>query len=242
MALIDDFENHLARQYNTVRSSIQDAERLSVTHLDQRVTIDFFTTGKIKSSGKACPVKEKVDEVIARVKEDPGFFASVSTANSSLTPKEAILKVITWGLYGFLPEHDRDALLAAYQLILAGIALPDFSPVTMPVSRVYEGFLARLLVRLGLCTQIVLETPNFKFEAVFDSNDAKSFRGRVATHGGELDAAKQRLKEFRHLQLHSQSSQFLRFKTLDEARRFVERVLNDMQSFFDYFNKYFTKE
>lgn len=48
----------------------------------------------------------------------------------------------------------------------------------------------------------------------------------------QMESAKQRLTEFRHIQLHNQSSQLVPYRTADEARRFVERVLGDMQALF----------
>jgi hypothetical protein len=239
MSLLDEFDRHFSGEYKTNRSTVQDAERLTISHLDQQVHVDFFTTGKIKVSGRKCSIKEKVVEVVSRVEGNPHFFDKVAVAVEALTPEQIILKTIDGELYAFLPDHDRLALLAAYHVLFSEIPIPDFSPVTMPVARVYEGFLAKVLVRLGLCTQTAVESPNFKFEPILDSADAKAFKAKVTTHAGEVDSAKQRLKEFRHIQLDSQSSQFVRSQTVAEARRFTERVLNDMQSLFDYFKKFF---
>ena len=124
-------------------------------------------------------------------------------------------------------------------MLLSDLKLVDFSPVIMPVGKVYEGFLGELVVKLGMCTRTALQDPKYNIMYSFDSKDAKALMAKVSTHQAKLESAKQRLKEFRHIQLHSQSSQFVQCGTAKEAQTFIERVMNDMQALFDYFKKYF---
>jgi hypothetical protein len=211
--------------------------------LDQSAHVDLYTTGRLVVSGKKGPLRTELEAVKRQFTADPQFFQKNSPravgVPPTLTPEEAILRLLSRELYEFLPAHDREALLAAFKVSLALPDLTDFSPATMPISRVYEGFLGKILLSIGVCTQTALQAPDFNFHAAFMSADVKKFKARVATHEAQLDAAKQRLKEFRHIQMHSQSSQFVRCATKADAERFATRVLTDMESLFSYFKRYF---
>jgi hypothetical protein len=78
--------------------------------------------------------------------------------------------------------------------------LVEYSPVIMPVGRVYEGFLGELVVKTGMCTRTALEGAKYNIMYAFDSKDGKAFMAKVSTHEAKLESAKQRLKEFRHIQ------------------------------------------
>jgi hypothetical protein len=238
----DHIEALYAGQYEIEHTEIQNAERLGLRHLDQIVTIDLFDSRKIVVGGTNCPLKDEIKAHVDAFRKDPTYFKKLPQATASAvvaTPEQAILQHINNELLGFLPEHDRLALIASYQILLSGLELVDYSPAIMPVGRVYEGFLGELLVGLGMVTKTTLQDPKYNLMFAFDSADAKTLKSKIPTHEAKLESAKQRLKEFRHIQLHSQSSQFVQCKTRAEAFRFVERVLGDMQALFDYFKKYF---
>jgi len=240
--LLDHLEGIYGGQYKLERVDIQDAKRLTVAHLDQVVSIDLFKTGRPKVGGTNCPLKDEIQQHVDNFRKDPKYFDKKKAAVEpcAASPEEVILRKIKKELFfGFLPEHDRQALIAVFQVLLSGLDLVDYSPAVMPVGRVYEGFLGELVVRTGMCTKTILQDPTYSLTSAFDTREAKSLKAKVSTHEAKMDAAKQRLKEFRHIQLHSQSSQFVQFKTREEASRFTERVLGDMQSLFDYFKKYF---
>ena len=186
-------------------------------------------------------MKKEAQKTVDEVRKNRKFFEKSKAITKPATPEEEILKIITRELYDFLPDHDRRTLRVAFQMLMTEPQFEDYSPAAMAVSRVYEGFLSKLLVRLGIVTQTRVSEPDFSFNAVFDSADAKAFRAKVATHGGELDAVKQRLKEFRHTNMHSNSSQFVEYTNVKDAHRFATRVLTDMQGYFQYFGKYMPK-
>jgi hypothetical protein len=235
--LLDHLESIYSGQYVTQRLVILNAKRLTLSHLDQVVTVDLFNTGRPSVAGTNCPLREEIKKHVEQFRKDPNYFNKPLSA--AISPEGAISKLITKELFDFLPPHDRQALIASYQVILADMTLVDYSPAVMPVGRVYEGFLGELVVRTGMCTKTLLQDPTYSLASAFDTREAKSLKARVSTHEAKMDAAKQRLKEFRHIQLHSQSSQFVQNKTREDARRFAERVLGDMQALFDYFKNYF---
>jgi hypothetical protein len=242
MDLLDHLESMYSGKYTLQRVDIQDAKRLTVGHLDQMVTVDLFTSGTPKVGGTNCSLKEEIKKHVEEFRKDPKYFdKSLKEVGvpAAVTPEDAIAKIINKELFDFLPAHDRQALIASYQVLLAGIDLVDYSPVVMPIGRVYEGFLGELVVKTGMCTKTLLQDPTYNLSSAFDTREAKALRAKVTTHEAKMDSAKQRLKEFRHIQLHSQSSQFVQHRTREDARRFVERVLGDMQALFDYFKKYF---
>ncbi|HLI34119.1 MAG TPA: hypothetical protein VKW70_03670 [Terriglobia bacterium] len=240
---IDEFEKYFAPNYQVTRKSIQDGERLTLSHLDQRVHIDYFpSSGKLWVSGSKGSLKDKVNDIVNSFRSDPQFFQKQTIGSGQANPislEQEILEVISSELYNFLPEHDRKAMLAAYQVLRECPSLPDFSPVTMPVARVYEGFLAKVLVHVGICTQTTVEDANFNFHNAFGSKDAKKFCDKLTTHQTKLEAMKQRLKEYRHTHLHSQSSKFDQCNSAQKAKRFAKRVLDDMQAYYDYWKNHF---
>ena len=240
--LLNGLEEHFSGRYEIARSEIKHAQRLTLSHLDQTVNVDLFTSGKVVVGGKDSPLKTEVQELVENFRKDPEYFSKLKGkvgVAKALEPQEAILQHVSQELFTFLPDHDRRALIATYQILLSDLKLDDYSPVIMPVGRVYEGFIAKMLVRLGVCTQTAVQDVNFRFEQALYTPDAKKFKTKAPTHEPKLDAMKQRLKEFRHIQLHSMSSEFVQCTQHEEAKRFIERILGDIQSFFDYFEKHF---
>jgi hypothetical protein len=236
--VLDHLESMFGGEYNVQRVEIRNARRLTLGHMGQVVTIDLFTTGKVSVAGTDCPLKDEINKHVESFRKDPNYFKKPAAANAP-TPEGAILNKIKKELFELLPQHDRQALIAAYQVMLSGLELVDYSPAVMPVGRVYEGFLGEIVVRTGMCTRTILQEPGYGLTNAFDTKEAKSLKAKIPTHEAKMESAKQRLKEFRHIQLHSQSSQFVQCKTREESLRFAERVLGDMQALFDYFSKYF---
>lgn len=240
--LLHELEQYFRGKVELERSEIQHARRLTLKHLDQAVNIDHFASGTVYVGGKEGTLKEEVQGLIDNFRKDPDFFSKLKgpTAKAiAIKPEDRILQTISKELFAFLPEHDTRALIAAYQILLSDLNLVDYSPVIMPVGRLYEGFFAKTLVTLGICTKTAVQDSTFSFYNALESADAKKFKAKAPTHQAQLEAMKQRLKEFRHIQLHSMSSEFIQCGNHEEASRFIERVLRDTQSFFDYFKKYF---
>ncbi len=240
--LLNKLELYFQGQYEVDRTEIQHGKRLTLKHLDQVVHVDLFSTGKVHVSGKDSTLKAQVGELVEGFRQDTHFFDKLQVKAGEailITPEEAILQHVTKELFGFLPAHDRQALIAAFQILLSNIKLEDYSPVSMPVGRAYEGFLGEVFIKIGICTRPRLEDAKYNLMYALDSAEAKFLKAKVSTHEAKLEAAKQRLREFRHIQLHSQSSQFVQCRTRDEVRRFTERVLGDMQGLYDYFKNYF---
>jgi len=165
---IDNFERHFSDKYETARSKIENADRLTLTHSRQRVCVDHFTSGRLRVNGTKGFLKEEVDHVVSEFEHDPQFFLKANASGPAVAART--------------PEQDIVINITA---------------------------------------------------------DAKSFCNKASTHSSKLDAAKQRLKEFRHNQLRSLSSQLVQCTSVRDDRRFAERVLNDMQDFFNYFDQYF---
>jgi hypothetical protein len=240
---LDKFEKYFEPKYATSRSTITNAERLTLSHAGQKVHIDCFpSSGKLRVSGSEGSLKDEVNHIVESFRSDPQFFQKQTIGSGQanpISPEQEILEVINRDLYDFLPDHDRNALLAAYEVLRQCPSLPDFSPVTMPVARVYEGFLAKVLVHVGICTQTTVEDANFNFHSAFDSKDAKKFCEKLSTHQTKLEGMRQRLKEYRHIHLHSQSSKFDQYNSAEKAKGFAKRVLGDMQAYYDYWEDYF---
>lgn len=120
----------------------------------------------------------------------------------------------------------------------AKIPFPDHAPVIMPVGRSFEGFVCKLLARVGLVTGVAIADQNFNLGQVWDSAAAKAFKAQVNTHEAMLDGLKVRLREHRHVRLHSQASKYVQCSR-EDAVRFVDRVLDDISEYYRYFKPYF---
>lgn len=142
-------------------------------------------------------------------------------------------------LYDFLPAHDRRAIISAVLVLDTEIAIPDVAPIVMPIARAFEGFVGKVLVKIGVVTDVALQNPDFSFTACFDGRDAKVFKTKVNTHEAMLDGLKQRLKEHRHTRAHSQASKWV-LSDRAAAERFLSRVADDMKEYFSYFRQHFT--
>ncbi len=144
--VLDHLESMFSGEYNVQRVEIRNARRLTLEHMGQAVTIDLFTTGKVNVAGTDCPLRDQINKHAEGFRKDPNYFKKpVATAAKGPTPEEAILNKIKKELFELLPEHDRQALIAAYQVMLSGLDFVDYSPAIMPVGQVYEGFWAKSL-------------------------------------------------------------------------------------------------
>jgi hypothetical protein len=176
--LLEHLEAIYGGRYEMQRVDIQDAKRLTLAHLDQVVSIDLFKSGRTNIGGTNCPLKDEIKKHVDEFRKDPKYFdkALQAVGAAPVSPQEAITKIITKELFDFLPNHDRQALIASYQIILADIALVDYSPSVMPVGRVYEGFLGELVVRTGMCTRILLQDPTYNLLNAFETQSIQPIR------------------------------------------------------------------
>src|SRR5260221_4884482 len=144
--VLDHLESMYSGEYAAQRVEIKDARRLTFNHMGQMVTIDLFKTGRVTVGGTECALKNDISKHIEGFRKDPKYFTKSAPAKAA-TPEAVILDKIKKDLFELLPEHDRKALIAAYQVMLSGLDLVDYSPAVMPVSRVNEGFLGEIVVR-----------------------------------------------------------------------------------------------
>lgn len=239
MALIDNFADFFGKTSTVERQKMGSGERLTIVRLNYRVHVDFYTNGNVRACGRNCGLKASVDALIVALHEDERLFEKPEELARITRADITLKKLVSPELYAYFPDHDRDAMEAALEILGSQLELPDYSPVKMPIARAYEGFLARLYVSLGISTAEEVRSKDFKFTDPGKLDTGKKLYAKVPTHEAKMKGAHQRLQEFRHIQLHSQASEFVQSKSREEARKFVESVLANTQDYFDYFKKYF---
>jgi len=74
---------------------------------------------------------------------------------------------------------------------------------------------------------------------LLDSGDSKKFKQKEHTHETYLDGLKQRLKEHRHVRMHSQAAKLIHAKH-EDALRYISRVSDDMKEYYRYFKDFFS--
>jgi hypothetical protein len=173
------------------------------------------------------PFKDRIPKLAAR-------WSSSTAEQAEMRTKELLGRE----LFDFLPAHDRRAIVSAVLVLDTELPVQDMAPIVMPIARAFEGFVGKMLVKIGVVTDVAIQDPTFSFSACFDGRDAKAFKAKVNTHEAMLDALKQRLKEHRHTRAHSQASKWVQGDRA-AAERFLSRVADDMKEYFAYFKQHF---
>jgi len=214
------------------------SEVLVITLIDQLV-VEGATDEVLKVLQALTRFGARVEESVTTPFKDRLPKLSVRWSPAAVERGDAAAReLLGRELYDFLPAHDRRALVASLVLIDLGLPLPEIAPIVMPIGRVFEGFVGKVLLKLGIVTEVAVSDPQFTFMDAFDSKDAKVFRGRATTHGAMLDGLKQRLKEHRHIRAHSQASKWVQ-GSIEDAQRFLHRVVDDMKEYYKYFRDHF---
>src|SRR5262249_1261742 len=102
MDLLDQLEFVYGGQYTLERTDIQDAKRLTVSHLDQAVSIDLFKSGRPSVGGTNCPLKDEIKKHVEGFRKDPKYFEklrAVLPSAAAITPEGAILQNIKRELF-----------------------------------------------------------------------------------------------------------------------------------------------
>jgi hypothetical protein len=76
-----------------------------------------------------------------------------------------VRKTIGNDAFNFFEPYDQKWLIAAQCLHTANIPLPEYSPLIMPASKAFEGFIKKLLVKVGFYppTHFQNKTANFAY-------------------------------------------------------------------------------
>ncbi len=227
--------------------------RLKFIQNSKSVTLTQFDNGTLSIQGreddlldKICDMVEKIvnpseKEIVAR------FISGSEEALKKCTPEiiqvaEKNIKVILGRAYDFLEPYDQKWLVAAECLCLAKVPLPEFSPVVMPASKAFEGFVKKILVSIGLCTPDHFSVPNPNFGVLSDETNPAyvAICARDRNMGTLLKKLAVCIKTNRHFSMHSDESKITKIERHEEACQKVRNILGEVKDFFDNFNKIFS--
>ena len=217
------------------------------------LTLTQFNNGTLLLQGKtdnlfdnSCDLIEKIanpsdKEVVARFiscdKENLELFA-VRYTPQLIELAESNVKNKIGNVYEYLEPYDRKWFVASECLCLSKIPLPEFSPLVMPASKAFEGFVKKLLVGIGLFDINYFKTKNENFSALCDTNHPK--RKLICNKDKHADTMLRKVdscvKIYRHFMMHSDESKITKVDSQKEAEEKVNRIFADTKEIFNYFN------
>jgi hypothetical protein len=140
--------------------------------------------------------------------------------------------------YEYLEPYDQKWFIASECLCLTKIPLPEFSPLVMPASKAFEGFVKKLLIGIGLVDADYFKTSYSNFSALNNMNDQK--RRSICNKEKQADTMLKKidlcLKTNRHFWMHSDESKITKVGSQEEAEEKVNSIFRDTKEIFDYFN------
>jgi len=231
--------------------------RAKITRNGSSLTLTQFNNGTLLLQGKtdkvfddSCDLIEKIanpsdKEVIARFissdERNLELFVAKYTPQLIELAENNVKNKIT-NAYEYLEPYDKKWLVASECLCLTKIPLPEFSPLVMPASKAFEGFVKKLLVGIGLVEADHFKTRDANFSPLNNVNDAKrkSICGKERQADTMLKKIDVCLKMNRHFWMHSDESKITKVDSQGEAEEKVNDIFKDTKIIFDYFNDLYT--
>lgn len=220
------------------------------------LTLTQFNNGTLLLQGKtdnlfdnSCDLIEKIanpsdKEVIARFiscdKKNLELFA-VKYTPQLIELAESSVKNKIGDVYDYLEPYDRKWFVASECLCLSKIPLPEFSPLVMPASKAFEGFVKKLLIGIGLFEADYFKRKNGNFSALNDENNPKrkTICNKEKYAGTMLKRISLCLDTNRNFMMHSDESKITKVDSPKEAEEKVNTIFKDTKEIFDYFNDLF---
>lgn len=229
--------------------------RAKLTTGGNSVSVTQYKNGTLFLQGKeddlfsnVCDLVEKTAtpsevEIISR------FFASdeeslkVFTASYSPELLEVAEKKIRAAIgvdtFNFLEPYDQKWFIASQCLLIANVPLPEFSPIVMPASKAFEGFIKKLLLTVGFYPANHFHSKAATFGYLKDKNHQERKRlEAIETHAGTyLDKIGVCLDTNRNFLMHSDGATITKIDTYAEASSKLEEIHDDIKEIFGYFKK-----
>ncbi|HUW46577.1 MAG TPA: hypothetical protein VMW50_12380 [Dehalococcoidia bacterium] len=262
--LLPEFRVKIKESLKTVEASEEITEspsstieyRAKIARNDSSLTLTQFNNGTLLLQGKtdklfddSCDLIERIanpseKEVIARFissdEKNLEVFAAKYTPELIVLAEGNVKKKIG-DVYAYLESYDQKWFVASECLCLTKIPLPEFSPLVMPASKAFEGFVKKLLVGIGLFEADYFKTQNANFSALNDNNNPK--RKTICAREKHANTMLKRigvcLDTYRNFMMHSDESKITKVDSQEEAEEKVNSVFKETKEIFDYFNDLF---
>ncbi len=219
---------------------------------ESSVTITQFTSGKLILQGKSdklfhdsCDHVEKIinapqKDVISRFMQ---FGEKKAELDSNITPEsilraEAVAKEKLGDAYFYLDEHDKKLMIAARCLCLAETPLPEYSPLVMPASKAFEGYVKKVAIDLGLVKlEKAKDKRGFGFEILTNESAERS---SLCKNHKNIDPTLIRLssgiKTYRHFMMHSDNSSLNIITSYGQAEDKIDSITLDIRETYEFLN------
>jgi hypothetical protein len=164
------------------------------------------------------------------------FTASYSPELLEIAEKQ-IRENIGSDAFDFMETFDKKWLIASECLRIANIPLPEYSPIVMPASKAYEGYIKKMLIKVGFYPADHFDTKVAKFDFL---NDFKS-PVRIAFVAKEkyadtfLKKINLSLDTNRNFMMHSDNSSVTKLQTYNEAVSKLNDIYMDIKGIHNYF-------
>jgi len=259
--MLPEFRTKIKESLNTLEARVEITKNpkpaieysAKIIRNSSSLTLTQFNNGTLLLQGKtdnlfdnSCDLIEKIanpsdKEVVARFiscdKKNLELFA-VKYTPQLIELAESSVKNKIGNVYDYLELYDRKWFVASECLCLSKIPLPEFSPLVMPASKAFEGFVKKLLVGIGLFDINYFKTKNENFSALCDTNHPK--RKLICNKDKHADTMLRKVdscvKIYRHFMMHSDESKITKVDSQKEAEKKVDRIFADTKEIFNYFN------
>jgi hypothetical protein len=227
--------------------------RAKITRNESSLTLTQFNNGTLLLQGKedelfdnSCDLIEKIanpsdKEVISRFissdEENLKIFAAKYTPEL-LTKAEKNVHGKIGDVFNYLQPYDQKWFVASECLCLTQIPLPEFSPLVMPASKAFEGFVKKLLIDIELFDSDHFKTKQGNFSALSQSDNPK--RKAICAKDKYADTMLKKislcLDMSRNFMMHSDESKITKVDLQEEAEEKVNSIFKETKEIFNYFN------
>lgn len=227
--------------------------RAKLSDGDQSLSVTQYNNGTLLIQGKedslfsktcdlvenkAVPTEQEViSRFLAGDEESLQKFVLAYTPQLLDEAEKQIRSIIGNEIFDFLEIHDQKWLVASECLKIANIPLPEFSPLVMPASKTFEGFIKKLLVHVGFYPANHFAAKNSTFAYLNDPNHAsrKTFVARDKHADTFLKKINVCLDTNRNFMMHSDGASITKLDTYEEATEKLEAIFDDMKEIYTYF-------
>lgn len=184
--------------------------------------------------------KEVISRFISGNEESVELFAEKYSPRL-IERAETIVRDKIGDVYDYLEIYDQKYLVASECLCLTEIPLPEYSPFVMPSSKSFEGFCKKLLVDIELFEPNHFKSKKANFSNLADKNNPKRISICEKEKYAEtmLNKISVCLDTYRNFMMHSDDSQITKVDNLNDAKKLVDDISEDISEFFEYFNNIF---
>ena len=260
--LIPELRGRVRESLNTIFSAIELKKEQSPSieyqlKIDQSpltISLTQYSNGTLLLQGKEDRLFDAVCDLIEKIakpneKEVAARFISnnekgLEHFSARYTPKmleiaERATKEKLKIVFDYLEQQDRNWFVAAVCLCMTEVPLPEYSPLVMPASKAFEGFVKKLLVSIGLVDSQHFNSKSANFSPLNDMNNPnrKIICQKEKYADTFLKDINVSLDMYRNFLMHSDDSQVTKVENLETAKTILDEIFSKTVKFYDFFKK-----